>query len=82
MSTDTRDLLAAVLEALDIPQPATKGDTKLHDQILIERVGHAVIALRSIVHDPHACAGWTADYLRNRLAEIPATGYRTTGSRP
>ncbi|MGW0626076.1 Rmf/CrpP fold protein [Streptomyces sp. NPDC002758] len=41
-----RDLLAAVLDALDIPHPATVGDSEAHDRILIDRASHAKIALR------------------------------------
>jgi hypothetical protein len=38
--------LRAVLDALDIPNPATVGDGEIHDRILHERVLHAVIFLR------------------------------------
>lgn len=76
--SETRALLAAVLEALDIPQPATTGDGELHDRILLERVGHAVTALRGALADGDE-PGWSADYLRTRLAEIPPTGYGTAG---
>ncbi|MDX3689928.1 hypothetical protein PV726_06170 [Streptomyces europaeiscabiei] len=77
MSAD-RDLLRAVLDALDIPAPATVGDGQVHDRILLDRVMDAVAALRGVLRngdDP----GWSADYLRARLAEKPATGYRTWG---
>lgn len=73
------DLLAAVLEALDIPHPATVGDTETHDRILVDRVMHTVIALKGVFQrgdDP----GWSADYLRRRLAEHPPTGYRAAGT--
>jgi hypothetical protein len=71
------DLLTAVLEALDIPSPATGGDVQAHDQILKDRVMDAVLALRGVLRgdDP----GWSADYLRARLAEQPPTGYRHWG---
>ena len=75
---NTRTLLAAVLEALDIPSPATVGDSEVHDRILADRVMHARIALEHVLRhgdDP----GWHAGYLRARLAETPATGYRTWG---
>jgi hypothetical protein len=76
-----RALLAAVLEALDIPYPATVGDSEVHDRILLDRVMHAKVALEGVLQrgdDP----GWSADYLRSRLAEKPATGYRAWGERP
>ncbi|MFD0504983.1 hypothetical protein ACFQ0G_22875 [Streptomyces chiangmaiensis] len=71
-------LLAAVLEAIAIPHPATVGDSEVHDRILLDRVMDARIALEGVLQqgdDP----GWAADYLRARLAENPATGYRTEG---
>ncbi|MEU0809536.1 hypothetical protein [Streptomyces sp. NPDC005970] len=72
------DLLRAVFEALDIPYPATFGDSEVHDRILSDRVMHARVALEGVLRrddDP----GWSADYLRSRLAEHPPTGYRAAG---
>lgn len=77
--TGDRDLLRAVLEALAIPHPATVGDSEVHDRILMDRVMDARVALEGVLQrgdDP----GWSADYLRARLAEKPATGYRMRGS--
>lgn len=73
-----RALLAAVLEALTIPHPATIGDREAYSRILADRAMHASIALENVLHrddDP----GWSADYLRARLAEHPPTGYRAAG---
>ncbi|MDW4904441.1 hypothetical protein RB628_03580 [Streptomyces sp. ADMS] len=73
-----RDLLAAVLEALDIPSPATVGDTEAHHALLADRAMDAVVALQGVLH----CGDhteWAATYLRARLAENPATGYRAWG---
>lgn len=75
---ELRALLAAVLEAIALPYPATIGDAEVHGRILSDRVIDARVALEGVLHrgdDP----GWSADYLRSRLAEKPATGYRTTG---
>ena len=72
-------LLEAVLEAVDIPHPATIGDGEVHGRILADRVMHARVALEGALRrgdDP----GWSAEYLRGRLAEKPATGYRAAGS--
>ncbi|WP_326596753.1 hypothetical protein [Streptomyces sp. NBC_01803] len=77
-AAEFRHLLTAVFEALDIPAPATVGDGEVHDRLLVDRVIHARIALASVLNegdDP----GWSADYLRARLAELPATGYRAYG---
>ncbi|WP_406171191.1 hypothetical protein [Streptomyces sp. NBC_00996] len=71
-----RELLAAVLEALDIPHPATVGDSEAHDRILIDRVMHAKIALHSVLTDDCPLGvNWNVQYLRERLAEHPPTGY-------
>lgn len=74
------DLLAAVLEAIDIPHPATVGDTEVRDRILAERAMHTVIALRAIRRDDPMGIEWNTDYLRERLAEHPPTGYRAAGT--
>ncbi|MGW3650236.1 hypothetical protein [Streptomyces sp. NPDC000878] len=71
-----RDLLVAVLEALDIPSPATVGDTETHDRILNDRAMHAKIALRSTLEGHPLGTEWTTTYLRERLAEHPPTGYQ------
>lgn len=75
-----RELLAAVLEALDIPHPATVGGSEAHDRVLNDRVSHAKIALRSALEEGGHPLGteWTTAYLRERLAEHPPTGYVTT----
>lgn len=78
MTAEDRTLLQAVLEAIAIPYPATVGDSEVHDRILADRVMDARIALENVLQhgdDP----GWAADYLRARLAEKPATGYRASG---
>jgi len=75
---ELRSLLAAVHEALAIPHPATIGDGEVYDRVLAARVMHARIALESVLvraDDP----GYSADYLRARLAEHPPAGYRAFG---
>lgn len=74
-----RPLAEAVLEALAIPYPATIGDGPAHAEVLEARVMHARIALENVLQqgdDP----GWSADYLRTKLAEHPPTGYRHHGT--
>ncbi|MET8098100.1 hypothetical protein ABZV29_16720 [Streptomyces sp. NPDC005236] len=74
-----RGLLAAVLEALDIPYPATIGHAEVCDRIRNERAMHVVLALRSILDDkPLMETEWTTAYLREQLAKHPVTGYVTT----
>lgn len=79
-----RERLAAVLEALDIPDPATVGDTETHREILAERAMHAAIPLRNVLdHGGHPLGiEWITQYLRERLAENQSTGYRHWGERP
>ncbi|MEU5094928.1 hypothetical protein [Streptomyces sp. NPDC020996] len=75
---DFRDLLAAVLEAIDLPHPATIGGEAAHDRLLAARVMHARITLRNLLDDgPDLGAAWAATYLRERLAEHPVAGYVT-----
>ncbi|MEV7976220.1 hypothetical protein [Streptomyces sp. NPDC086519] len=78
MTGDVRDLLAAVLEAIDLPHPATVGGSEAHDRLLNARVVHARVALRNLLDDgPDLGPAWTAKYLRERLAEHPIAGYVT-----
>ena len=80
MTDDVRALLSAVLEALDIPHPATVGDDEVYSRIRNDRATHAVVALRSVLDDkPLMDIEWTAAYLRERLTENPPTGYVTVG---
>lgn len=90
---DLLDALRAVLDALDIPHPATVGDSEAHARILNMRVMHAVVMLQSVMRtadrrEPSSARQWTpgdlrevrwsTEYLRDRLAEHPAEGrYKT-----
>lgn len=77
-----RDVLAAVLEALAIPNAATVGEQETRDKILVERAGHTVAMLRSILGEPpQPDVAWSVAYLRDRLAEHPAMGYKTWAER-
>lgn len=80
-SPDARELLATVLEALDIPTAASEANGKIRSAILAERLLYTVVALRSLAEGTFAdtaapvteCMGW----LHTHLAEHPATGYVT-----
>jgi hypothetical protein len=73
-----RNLLAAVLEAIDIPHPATTGGEKAHDRLLNARAMHVRLALRDVLDGgPALGLDWNAAYLRERLAEHPIVGYVT-----
>ncbi|MFL5999866.1 MAG: hypothetical protein ACJ736_37180 [Streptomyces sp.] len=80
MDADIRDLLATVLEALDIPHPATTGGAEAYCEIRNDRATHVTVALRSVLDDkPLMDIAWTTAYLREQLAFHPATGYVTVG---
>jgi hypothetical protein len=74
---DLRALLAAILEAIDVPHPATTGGAEVADRLLSARAMHVRVALRALLDDGVSDAGWTAAYLRERLAEHPIAGYVT-----
>lgn len=74
---DLLEALQAAREAIDIPYPATVGDGRKRDEILGERVMHAVLMLRSVLAGDTGHVARDTAYLRERLAEHPAKGYRT-----
>lgn len=69
-----RDALQAVTEAVCIPFAATAGDEQVRAKILIERLMHLRTFLNRL---PDDSLDWGIAYLRERLAEHPAEGYRT-----
>jgi hypothetical protein len=77
---EVRDLLAAVLAALDIPPPATAGDRDRYRQVLEQRAMHARLTLGRVLEPPGTRppdlaveSGW----LRAKLTEHPPAGYHT-----
>jgi hypothetical protein len=76
---DVRDLLAAVLDAIDLPYPRTAGDQPRRREVLAERAMHAAITLRRVLRadpTPHpADLAQETGWLRERLAANPPTGY-------
>lgn len=79
------DALAAVREALAIPHAGTVGDDEIRAKILDERTGHTVAMLTAIFDRVEAGRDpdipWSTTYLRARLADYPATGYKTWDER-
>ncbi|WP_030342241.1 hypothetical protein [Streptomyces californicus] len=71
-----RALLDAVLDAIDIPHPATVGDTEAHQVALDRRASLAIVVARAALAENPDDYGWNAAYLRRKLAEHPPTGYR------
>lgn len=76
---DVRALLGVVLEAIDLPFPATIGDREVRDRLLAERAMLAVTVARAALAENPANIDWNVDYLRTQLAEHPATGYQAHG---
>lgn len=78
---DIRDLLAAVLAAIDIPHPATVGDQPRQREVLAERAMHAAITLRRVLRADGtrfpADLAWETAYLREQLAANPPAGFNT-----
>jgi hypothetical protein len=84
LSGETRALLDVVLEAIDIPYAATAGHEETRTRIMGERIMQLKVSLQRIAEaadrgdryaDEHLADGLA--YLRERLAEIPPTGYVT-----
>jgi hypothetical protein len=79
-----RAALETILEALDIPNAATMGGQETRNNILVERAGHARAMLASVLDRDQSGQPdieWSTAYLRARLAEHPATGYKTWAER-
>ncbi|GAA2118354.1 hypothetical protein [Streptomyces synnematoformans] len=74
---DVRDFLTAVHDAIDIPHAATVGGDEQYRKVLAERAMHVRIALQDALDDGPLGLAWTTEYLRDRLAENPPTGYVT-----
>jgi hypothetical protein len=78
------DALRAVREAIGIPNGATVGDQETRDKILGERLIHTVVMLQNILDEDDGRTvdvPWAVEYLRARLAEHPAEGYKTWAER-
>ncbi|GGQ12593.1 hypothetical protein [Streptomyces roseolilacinus] len=74
-AAELRTLLEAVREAIAIPYAATVGDAQERARVLTNRAMYAEIVLGPVL-DHGEDPGWSADYLRARLAEHPTTGYQ------
>jgi hypothetical protein len=81
LPAEVRELLGAVLAAIDIPYPATAGDAVRHREVLAERVMHATITLRHVLAREGtqfpADLPWETAYLREQLAAHPPAGYKS-----
>ncbi|MFI6861767.1 hypothetical protein ACIBKZ_18025 [Streptomyces sp. NPDC050421] len=66
-----RALLDAVLDAIDIPFPATGVDLDTYRTTLERRATLAVVTARAALAEPPDDIQWNVDYLRRKLAENP-----------
>jgi hypothetical protein len=79
VTPQVRVLLESVLEAIDLPAPATEGDYDAYARLLVDRVLDAVVFLTGVLADPLAGTvedDWNVAYLRRQLAKKPPTTYR------
>jgi hypothetical protein len=80
LPAEVRELLGVVLAAIDIPYPATLGDTERYQEVLAERVMHTVITLRHVLGREGTLpvdVPWATADLREQLAAHPPAGYKT-----
>lgn len=73
------ELLAAVHEALSVPHASTAGGQAVRDAIVVQRAGHAMIALSGVLDGDGAPPLWWAAWLREHTAALPADGYARAG---
>jgi ribosomal protein S16 len=76
VNAETTAVMKAVLEALDVPYAATVGEDLKRADILEKRLMYTVVVLRDLVKR-NGDLEWLLGYLRDCLAEHPATGYIT-----
>ncbi|GAA4323267.1 hypothetical protein ACFQY7_00075 [Actinomadura luteofluorescens] len=76
LNPETRAVIDAVLEALAIPYAATVGHEETRAKILAERLSLTVVVLETLTKRDVGLA-WSLEYLRERLADYPPTGYVT-----
>jgi hypothetical protein len=74
-----RELLAVVLEALDIPYAATMGGEEVRSKLIADRSMMTVITLRAVVEGlpRYTTIAEQAAYLREHLGAHPVRGYVT-----
>ncbi|MFD5113724.1 hypothetical protein ACFWNG_15625 [Streptomyces sp. NPDC058391] len=71
---DVTGLLAAVVEALDVPVPSIDpADERAYHRLLEHRTADVRIALASILKFPEAGISRDAEYIRARTAAVPVT---------
>ncbi|MFJ6704584.1 MULTISPECIES: hypothetical protein [unclassified Streptomyces] len=78
MNDDTREFLTALLDAINLPSPATYGDHEAFQRVLEDRALDAVVALSGVLGEPADAdwgLGWHTAYLREQVAKKPVITY-------
>lgn len=75
LTPEVRELLQAVLDAVDVPLPAhTDDDVDAHNQLLRARAADVRIQLRSALREPSLFTlAEVAEHLREWTARLPVT---------
>lgn len=68
-----RDLLAAIRDALDVPQPAAVADRQSFDWLQRSRTGATLAVLDTILDDPECTVRveTATEILQERIAQLP-----------
>jgi hypothetical protein len=74
---ELRELLAVVLDALTPPHAATMAGGDVRSRLLAQRTVHIAIVLQAALRPSAVGVRFHTDYLRGKLAELPAEGYVT-----
>lgn len=76
--TTERDLMRAVVEALDLPIPDTSGDDRDRNELLLVRSVNVMSALNTALAGDNATTKTMVAWLRKQTAKTPVT-YKVWG---
>lgn len=74
-AADLRALLAAVLEAIDIPHPATVADESAYHYAILHRLCLAIVTGRAALTEGSSNLPFSVDYIRAQLEQYPTDTY-------
>ncbi|MFE2017574.1 hypothetical protein ACFW9O_05890 [Streptomyces sp. NPDC059499] len=70
---ELRELLEAVIDAIDLPRPVSMADEFAYRVTLDHRLSLAVIVARAALDEKPDAYAWNAAYLRRKLDQHPVT---------
>lgn len=78
-AAELRKLLAAVVEALDLPYAATVGGDEVRSKVVADRLMSVMVVMKAVVAGlpRYTTIAAQVEHLRERVAEHPARGYVT-----